>query len=108
MAGGLARYLGLDPVLVRIAFVIVAVAGGTGLLLYAIGWFVIPAETKQDPVGESRTSDAETTRVLVGASLLAVGAILLLHEVIPWFDPLIWPMLLLVAGAVILVQGLRR
>ena len=108
VAGGLARYLGLNPVLLRIAFVIIAVAGGTGGLLYVIGWFVIPAEEKKDPVGKSRTANVEATRLLVGASLLAVGGILLLHQFVPWSDHLVWPMLLLVAGAVILVQGMRR
>ncbi len=42
VAGGLAEYLGVDATLVRLAFVILALAGGPGLLIYLILWFVMP------------------------------------------------------------------
>ena len=38
VAGGLAEQLRVDPVLIRLAFVVLAFAGGAGLLLYALGW----------------------------------------------------------------------
>ena len=44
IAGGLAAYLGVDAVLVRLAFVALVLAGGAGVLLYLIGWLVIPVE----------------------------------------------------------------
>jgi len=44
VCGGLGRYLGVDPVLMRIAFVILAFAGGGGILVYLIAWVLIPAE----------------------------------------------------------------
>lgn len=42
VASGLAEYLELDPSLVRIAFVILALLGGPGILLYIILWIVLP------------------------------------------------------------------
>lgn len=45
VAGGLGEYFGIDPTLVRIIFVIMALAGGPGLLLYIILWLVMPEET---------------------------------------------------------------
>ena len=55
VAGGLGEYLGLDPVIIRVLFVILAVAGGPGVLLYIILWLVMPAEPPGEwrPAGEA-------------------------------------------------------
>ncbi len=43
VASGLARYLGIDPVLARILFVVLAIwPVGLGLLLYIVCWIVMP------------------------------------------------------------------
>lgn len=42
VAAGLAEYLNVDITLVRLAFVILALAGGPGLLIYLIMWLVMP------------------------------------------------------------------
>lgn len=39
---GLGWFFGLDPVLVRIAFILLVLLGGSGILLYIILWIVIP------------------------------------------------------------------
>ena len=44
VAEGLARYLGVDTTLVRIAFVVLTVVGGAGIPLYLAGLLLIPAE----------------------------------------------------------------
>lgn len=36
VAGGIAEYLGIDPVWMRIAFVFLSLSGGTGVILYFI------------------------------------------------------------------------
>jgi len=47
VAGGLAEYFDIDPVIVRLVFVIVAIAGGGGVLVYIILWIVLPENTAQ-------------------------------------------------------------
>ena len=44
VAGGLAEYLEIDPVLIRLIFVIIALLGGgfTGILIYAVLWIIMP------------------------------------------------------------------
>ena len=42
VAAGVADYLGVDPTVVRIVFVVLAFVGGTGLPLYLAGWLLIP------------------------------------------------------------------
>lgn len=44
VCGGLAQYLGVDATIIRIAFVVLALAGGPGLLLYLILALVVPDE----------------------------------------------------------------
>lgn len=48
VAGALARRYDLDPTLVRVAFVVWAIVGG-GLLLYLLGWLVLPADPADPP-----------------------------------------------------------
>src|SRR4051794_34454959 len=42
VASGLGRRWGIDPLLIRGAFVILAIFGGIGLLLYGLGWLFLP------------------------------------------------------------------
>jgi len=44
VCGGVADYLGIDPTLVRLVWVIFSIAGGPGLLLYIIMAAVVPEE----------------------------------------------------------------
>jgi phage shock protein C len=43
VAGGIARYLGVDPVFIRLAFVAM-VFGGIGFFVYPIFWLIMPEE----------------------------------------------------------------
>ncbi len=54
VCAGLAAYFGIDPTLVRLAFALLTVFGGAGVLLYLCAWIVIPEE------GGDGTSIAET------------------------------------------------
>lgn len=45
VCGGLAEYFEIDPVLVRLAFVIFALAGGAGPLIYLVMWIIVPPRT---------------------------------------------------------------
>jgi phage shock protein C len=44
VCAGLAAYFGIDPTLVRLAFAVVTVFGGIGILVYLVAWIVIPEE----------------------------------------------------------------
>ncbi len=44
VCGGLAEVLDLDPTIVRLVFVLLALLGGHGLLLYLILWIVMPQQ----------------------------------------------------------------
>jgi phage shock protein C len=42
VAAGIAEYLGTDPTLVRVIFVLMGLLGGHGVLVYGILWFLMP------------------------------------------------------------------
>jgi phage shock protein C len=44
VCGGLGEYLGVDPTLVRLIWLVAVFFGGTGLLAYLIAWIVMPQE----------------------------------------------------------------
>ena len=42
VAGGMADYLGVDPTIVRLCFVLTAFFGGAGIVAYAVAWLIVP------------------------------------------------------------------
>ncbi|MGH8159442.1 MAG: PspC domain-containing protein [Rhodanobacter sp.] len=42
VCGGIAEYYGWDPTLVRVAWIVLTLLGGSGILLYLIMWLVMP------------------------------------------------------------------
>jgi len=44
VCGGLAKYFNIDPTVIRLIFVVLALAGGPGVLLYLILWLITPIE----------------------------------------------------------------
>ncbi|MBV9143241.1 MAG: PspC domain-containing protein [Pseudonocardiales bacterium] len=103
VAAAIGRRYALDPALVRVAFVVTALFSGVGVLLYLLGWLLLPVETDQDGAAGStargRSSmSAALTIVLVLLVILtarkvfegrasgvlalavAVGTLMLLHR----------------------------
>jgi phage shock protein PspC (stress-responsive transcriptional regulator) len=90
VAGGLGRHLNVDPLAIRIGFVILAFAGGLGILAYLACLVFVPSD---DPSSPRRWSVAR----IAGAGLLAVAAIVVLTP--DWlFGP--WVFLVLLAGLI--------
>ncbi len=44
VCAGLGEYLDIDPTLVRVAWVVISLLGGAGLLAYILCWIIIPEE----------------------------------------------------------------
>lgn len=57
VASGLANYLGIDPVIVRLIFVLMMLGGGHGFLIYLVLWMVMPEEN--EVVAKAHTFDEE-------------------------------------------------
>lgn len=42
VCGGIAEFLGWDPTVVRVLWIVLTLVGGSGILLYLIFWLVMP------------------------------------------------------------------
>lgn len=116
VCGGLAAYLGVDPVLVRLAFVILLLASGVGLGIYVILWLVMPTPSRMNPEIRIMSSDFEgdpstyktsfSPAATVGVILILFGAFFLLSQIggMPNF---IWPLVLIAAGLYYLIRRAR-
>ncbi len=78
VASGFGRYVGVDPMVVRLALVVLVFANGLGLLLYAAGWALLPAERTGGSIDAAPSPSVERT---VGLLLLTVGSLLLVGQV---------------------------
>lgn len=108
VCGGLGRYFDVDPIVFRIAFVAMTLAGGSGVLLYIVGWIAIPeADVNDQPVTAAPRSFTDS-RALIGLALVVVGGVLLAGQLLPGLERYFWPLLLMVLGAFVLVQGDQR
>jgi phage shock protein C len=108
VCGGLGRYLGIDPVLLRVAFIILALANGLGLIAYVVAWVAIPEEGADQPAGPAPEPRRETGRMVLGGSLVVLGLVLLLDRLAPDLDKLFWPVAVVAVGVAIILMGLRR
>jgi phage shock protein PspC (stress-responsive transcriptional regulator) len=138
VAAGFGRYLDVDPVLVRIAFVLLTFVNGLGILIYLASWLLVPraeavataaapesptAGTGFETLREAGTRlaaevqrgvpDPASAQLAVGSVLIVAGALLLAHN-LGWLH---WPYwlrfetlwpLLLVALGIGLVLKSRR
>ena len=105
VAGGLAAYLGIDPVLTRIAFVALGFTG-IGVVLYLIGWIAFP-EAPDGYTPDPARTDGTSARFIVGVLLVAAGVLYMLDWVLP-IRRVVWPLTLIAVGVAIVTYGSRK
>ena len=132
VCGGLAEYFQIDPTLVRVVFVLLAIVPhGFGVLLYIVLAFIIPRE----PGDESTSSDKQKTATirvengktiiesdskndswrhgpfnLLGGFIILLGVSLLLRQIWPgvsWANNLFWPLVVLFIGLYLILTSKR-
>ena len=131
VAGGVAEYFDIDPVLVRLGWVLLTIAtGGIGLLVYIVMAIVTPsgrsvvsksthdedtAVDTPDGVDDShsyvRSSRGHMARNVLAIGLIVVGVVILLNNLgvfgsIRW--DIVWPVAIVAIGLTILIPSIRR
>lgn len=133
VCAGLGAYVGIDPSLVRIFFILLTAAGAAGVPIYLILWIVLPREDKLaettsaftgdefgkrarmmgDEMRESFSGPNPKGRIWVGIALLVIGGMLLLQQILPqvffWLNTgTIWAALLILGGIFLLINATRK
>ncbi len=127
VAGGLAEYFGLDPVLMRVIFVLITLFSGIGILLYIILWIVIlevpfeiayqiKPEDKATKDGSNETFQSHVEdksigkgRIIVGVVLIIIGMLFFFERFIPSFNfEDFFPALLIIIGLALIWNSVRK
>jgi phage shock protein PspC (stress-responsive transcriptional regulator) len=135
VAAGFGRYLDVDPVLARLAFVLLAFVNGLGILFYLACWLLMPRADAAGAVAPAATAagfeslreagtqlaaevrqgvpDPAAAQLGIGSVLIAAGGLLLLHNLgwLHWphwmrFETL-WPLLLVALGVGLVLKSRR-
>lgn len=104
VAGGLADHLGLNPLVVRVAFVALTPVNGLGAVLYAVFWAAVrqvsPAQDRPPPNARQR---AEASGQLVAFAAIAAGLLLFLPRIgLGGNSLLAWPVAAAVVGGALI------
>lgn len=81
VAAAFGRHTGTDPVLWRVTLAVLAVFGGAGLVLYVLGWLLIPRVGEPESWVERRLRSPDRGLSLAGIVLLVLAGIVVLGAV---------------------------
>lgn len=119
VCGGLGEYLRLDPLIIRIFFVVLAITlNGTALLIYLLLWVLVPTRSAlgqgqsqpTQPLAPEDQRAANNRLVIIGAALALLGLIILLDNLglLIWLDAgRLWPLLLIAVGSLVVLNNLK-
>jgi len=123
VCGGLSDYLSIDVALLRVAFVLLVLFGGSGVLVYIIMWIAIPAQVGNfdtyEDISEKKSPDESTDRtkkhensnggMIAGIVLILVGLLFLADRLIPYSHIIdLWPLLLVGLGVLLIKPEILR
>ncbi len=123
VCGGLADYLRVDVVILRIAFVLLFLFGGSGILVYIIMWIVIPIQKEPlhdyEDLSEKKSPDATVSEkgngngtngsIIAGMILIFLGLLFLVDRLMPYTHILdLWPLILVAVGVLLIKPELLR
>ncbi len=103
VCAGAARWLGVDPLIVRIAVVVLTVASGVGLPIYIAGWLLMPPADGSPAIAARLRARPGAWQIGAGVGCLTLGGLLTIRELgLWWSDAIVWPFVLAAAGAAML------
>ena len=132
VCAGLGSFLRIDPVFIRIFFIVWTVLGEFAVLIYFLLWVIVPSDSSTDADESFQINDlgarfhqmgqeiAEVTRqpnseliIFAGAGLIAWGVYYLVRRLVPFLDvwaysQYLWPALLIIAGLFVIIRTTRR
>ncbi len=129
VCGGLGTFLNIDPIFIRLLFVLLLFGSDFGLILYLLLWILIPEEGKAygfkdesfgdkvrsmgDDIQVAVTQPHPQAGLIMGIGLILIGGLLFLDRLnlawLDWFNmDVLWPALLIVGGIALLFRQRRE
>lgn len=129
VAGGIAEYFDIDPIIIRILFLVIALAGGGGAIVYLIMWIAIPLEpfapftmNSSAPFSENASqegtentstdftktvTDPKRGGLIGGIILISLGLMFFAGRVLPNINfHQLWPLVLVVIGGILIATSI--
>lgn len=121
VAGGLGEYFDLDPVILRVLFVLLLFASGVGFLAYIILWIAVPQREAKNAINENLQASVEEivpeeipgskqrNNLVIGIMLIALGLLFFMHLIIPRFDmDTLWPLAFIILGGILIYGAYNK
>ena len=132
VCAGLGSFLGIDPVFIRIFFIVWTVLGEFSVLIYFLLWVIVPSDTSTEAddtfqmndlgarfhqmgreiSGIARQPNSELI-IFTGVGLIAWGVYYLVRRLVPYLDiwaysQYLWPVMLIIAGVFVIIRTTRK
>ena len=125
VCGGLGVFLNIDPIFIRLLFVLLLFGSDFGFIFYLLLWILVPEEgqsfgfkdesfsTKIRSMGEdvqgAVTQPHPQSGLILGIGLIVIGGLMFVDRLnihwLDWFDfDILWPILLVVGGIILLFR----
>ncbi|MCW3022177.1 MAG: PspC protein, partial [Conexibacter sp.] len=109
VCSGAARWLHVDPLLLRIAVIILTVASGVGLPIYIAGWLLLPTSDGAPAVAARLRARPGAWQIAAGVFCLTLAGLLTIRELgLWWSDAIVWPFVLAASGLAMLWRQTSR
>lgn len=99
VAGGIGEYSGVDPSIIRVLFVVLAIFGGSGVVLYLILWIILPTQSSIPPSGTTIKNNVAEMRVKAKEFASSMG----LNQRND--NRSLWPLILIIIGVIFLLNN---
>jgi signal transduction histidine kinase len=106
VASGIAARTNVDVQYVRLAFIIAALFGGFGVAVYVIAWLLVPATDEPTTIGAKALNDTQGIALAAGLGSIVIAVLVVVSFAgAGWIGSLAWPLVITVAGLVLLSRN---
>ncbi len=129
VCGGLGEYFDIDPILIRLALILLAFAGGAGIVCFVVAWLIIPLypaceskATAQEEIKDKAEQVAKEVKKAIkenqghdggrstfGMIIILLGILFLVQNIFNinlWHS--FWPFLLIVFGISVVLNNVKK
>jgi phage shock protein PspC (stress-responsive transcriptional regulator) len=125
VCGGLGVFLNIDPIFIRLLFILLLFGSDFGFILYLLLWILVPEEGKDfgfkdesfgtkirsmgDDIQGAVSQPHPQAGLILGIGLIVIGGLLFIDRLniiwLDWFDfDILWPILLVIGGIALLFR----